>query len=191
MRRAADSPPPRISRQLTSWWRGKDSNLRRHEPADLQSAPVGRLGTPPPKCEPRILISHPAGVNGKRTRNQCASSGAVLSVRPDHPARPRAGIPIYKEWPVDPRRTSAPVGQDRQPRRPRVRVVVDLHARPSSRAAMRSAVIRRRTASSRPASRAPSRYRRRTHGPRCGASCSLPRATGAARPAGVPRGWRS
>src|SRR4051812_8111651 len=29
------------------WWRGKDSNLRRRKPADLQSAPVGRLGTPP------------------------------------------------------------------------------------------------------------------------------------------------
>ena len=29
------------------WWRGKDSNLRRHKPADLQSAPFGRSGTPP------------------------------------------------------------------------------------------------------------------------------------------------
>ncbi len=29
------------------WWRGEDSNLRRRKPADLQSAPVGRLGTPP------------------------------------------------------------------------------------------------------------------------------------------------
>src|SRR6185437_14584099 len=32
-----------------AWWRGKDSNLRRRKPADLQSAPVGRLGTPPRK----------------------------------------------------------------------------------------------------------------------------------------------
>ena len=39
------SPPPRPSK----WWRGKDSNLRRRKPADLQSAPVGRLGTPPRK----------------------------------------------------------------------------------------------------------------------------------------------
>ena len=30
-----------------SWWREVDSNHRRHEPADLQSAPVGRLGIPP------------------------------------------------------------------------------------------------------------------------------------------------
>ena len=30
-----------------TWWAGKDSNLRRHKPADLQSAPFGRLGTDP------------------------------------------------------------------------------------------------------------------------------------------------
>src|SRR3954470_17873935 len=46
------------------WWRGKDSNLRRRKPADLQSAPVGRLGTPPGKNEPRILVTPPRGVNG-------------------------------------------------------------------------------------------------------------------------------
>src|SRR5215831_4902503 len=44
------------------WWRGKDSNLRRRKPADLQSAPVGRLGTPP-QNEPRILILPRRGVN--------------------------------------------------------------------------------------------------------------------------------
>src|ERR1700756_4747091 len=44
------------------WWRGKDSNLRRRKPADLQSAPVGRLGTPP-QNEPRILILRWRGVN--------------------------------------------------------------------------------------------------------------------------------
>ena len=32
---------------LLTWWAGKDSNLRRHKPADLQSAPFGRLGTDP------------------------------------------------------------------------------------------------------------------------------------------------
>src|SRR5438067_3319158 len=31
----------------TEMWRGKDSNLRRRKPADLQSAPFGRSGTPP------------------------------------------------------------------------------------------------------------------------------------------------
>ena len=30
----------------TEWW-GKDSNLRRPKPTDLQSAPFGRFGTPP------------------------------------------------------------------------------------------------------------------------------------------------
>jgi hypothetical protein len=54
-------PPPS---HKTKWWRGKDSNLRRRKPADLQSAPVGRLGTPPGKNEPRILVSTPRSVNG-------------------------------------------------------------------------------------------------------------------------------
>jgi cyclic-di-GMP-binding protein len=34
------------------WWAGKDSNLRRHKPADLQSAPFGRLGTDPQGIKP-------------------------------------------------------------------------------------------------------------------------------------------
>src|SRR2546425_6287904 len=38
-----------------SWWRGKDSNLRRRKPADLQSAPFGRSGTPP-VCQPILRI---------------------------------------------------------------------------------------------------------------------------------------
>src|SRR5690349_13941173 len=37
---------PRLSKAPPEWW-GKDSNLRRLSPADLQSAPVGHLGTPP------------------------------------------------------------------------------------------------------------------------------------------------
>ena len=31
----------------SEWWREVDSNHRRRKPADLQSAPVGRLGIPP------------------------------------------------------------------------------------------------------------------------------------------------
>ena len=38
-----DSPFPAF------WWREVDSNHRRRKPADLQSAPVGRLGIPPTK----------------------------------------------------------------------------------------------------------------------------------------------
>ena len=37
---------------LLTWWAGKDSNLRRHKPADLQSAPFGRLGTDPQALKP-------------------------------------------------------------------------------------------------------------------------------------------
>ena len=50
------------------WWRGKDSNLRRHKPADLQSAPVGRLGTPPAN-EPRIFGPGARTVNGLGARS--------------------------------------------------------------------------------------------------------------------------
>ena len=33
--------------RLLNLWAGKDLNLRRQMPADLQSAPFGRLGTDP------------------------------------------------------------------------------------------------------------------------------------------------
>jgi hypothetical protein len=42
----SEPPQPRC-RTTDFWWREVDSNHRRHEPADLQSAPVGRLGIPP------------------------------------------------------------------------------------------------------------------------------------------------
>ncbi len=35
------------------WWREVDSNHRRRKPADLQSAPVGRLGIPPVVAQTR------------------------------------------------------------------------------------------------------------------------------------------
>ena len=35
------------------WWREKDSNLRRHKSADLQSALVGRLSIPPTQAKTR------------------------------------------------------------------------------------------------------------------------------------------
>src|SRR5262249_5414532 len=42
-------PPSNVVRlpPHACWWRGKDSNLRRHKPADLQSAPFGHSGTSP------------------------------------------------------------------------------------------------------------------------------------------------
>src|ERR1700751_1075978 len=59
----ARTPPP-----PTGWWRWKDSNLRRRKPADLQSAPVGRLGTPP-QNGPRFVISEGRGVNASLARD--------------------------------------------------------------------------------------------------------------------------
>jgi hypothetical protein len=51
------------------WW-GKDSNLRRREPADLQSAPVGRLGTPPRLTSPHANAALVGRADGEtRTRN--------------------------------------------------------------------------------------------------------------------------
>ena len=37
------------------WWRGEDSNLRRHKPADLQSAPFGHSGTSPNSFTPKPM----------------------------------------------------------------------------------------------------------------------------------------
>ena len=62
--------PPLSTR--TAWW-GKDSNLRRREPADLQSAPVGHLGTPPIVSRRPSRLEHPGDslrADGEnRTRN--------------------------------------------------------------------------------------------------------------------------
>src|SRR5438034_11290915 len=54
----ADALPTEL-RPRAEWW-GKDSNLRRLTPADLQSAPFGRSGTPPRQrlgSPPRALPS--------------------------------------------------------------------------------------------------------------------------------------
>src|ERR1041384_8209435 len=84
------------------WWRGKDSNLRRRKPADLQSAPVGRLGTPPRKNEPRILVSTPWSVNGfGATFAETAGPGKPRIRRAFcDPARRLAGpaCPYIKVW---------------------------------------------------------------------------------------------
>jgi hypothetical protein len=66
-----------------SWWRGEDSNLRRHKPADLQSAPFGRSGTSPRDSShrarrPRSLRFYAVGrtsADGEnRTRNLLITS---------------------------------------------------------------------------------------------------------------------
>src|SRR3954454_2468890 len=38
---------PRVARQGEAWWGKKDSNLRSHTAADLQSAPFATRDTPP------------------------------------------------------------------------------------------------------------------------------------------------
>ena len=70
-----------------SWWREVDSNHRRRKPADLQSAPVGRLGIPPivsrglpqglPK-EPAILTPSGEAVNARRANFASTSPAQTL-----------------------------------------------------------------------------------------------------------------
>src|SRR5205823_14186000 len=43
-----------ISRAISNWWGRKDSNLRSHEAADLQSAPFATRDTPPGSTGIRI-----------------------------------------------------------------------------------------------------------------------------------------
>src|SRR5690606_33187322 len=58
--------------RFDDWWREVDSNHRRRKPADLQSAPVGRLGIPPvieePVKQPVILEVGGGHVNAFRKR---------------------------------------------------------------------------------------------------------------------------
>src|SRR6266568_5299636 len=60
------------------WW-GKDSNLRRLTPADLQSAPFGHSGTPPRR---------------QRSRPPVASIVASLPLT-THPAVPTRGVCVF------------------------------------------------------------------------------------------------
>ena len=61
---ARRKPRPVIASQgpFVGWWRVKDSNLGRHQPTDLQSAPIGRSGNPP----------------GGRVRRPCATIHRVM-----------------------------------------------------------------------------------------------------------------
>ncbi len=82
-----------------SWWRGEDSNLRRDDPADLQSAPFDRFGTSPR----RALRGRE--LPGWRLRDPCA----IQDPRPSPRGRgQRRGLP----YPDPPRRCSD------QPRHP-------------------------------------------------------------------------
>ena len=70
------------------WWRGEDSNLRRHKPADLQSAPVGRFGTSP--CtfgsRPELWPIKRSKREGDPCRLPIFSCNAWIQPRPRPPA---------------------------------------------------------------------------------------------------------
>ena len=58
----------------TWWWAGEDSNLRRRTPADLQSAPFGRLGTDPVALLGRVaILSIAFPGHARRTQRHVAS----------------------------------------------------------------------------------------------------------------------
>ena len=84
---------PRGTRQI--WWREVDSNHRRHKPADLQSAPVGRLGIPPAN-EPAILAASPVGVNdqSQTLKRKCRTSPSRTTYSlPSRRSRPASRAP--------------------------------------------------------------------------------------------------
>jgi hypothetical protein len=82
---------------LSSWWREVDSNHRRREPADLQSAPVGRLGISP--CtEPRIFLSRGIHCQGLDAAKSCARCTGVARRR----FRPWAATGIGRLRPPSP-----------------------------------------------------------------------------------------
>src|SRR2546422_9144416 len=61
------------------WW-GKDSNLRRLTPADLQSAPFGHSGTPPRRQRsrsPRSLFRPPPPAPSDNAPRVSQSAGCV------------------------------------------------------------------------------------------------------------------
>lgn len=108
-------------RILQFWWREVDSNHRRRKPADLQSAPVGRLGIPP------ILPARPGGAGVKQPEILAPDRGGVNGQSPVFPSR-TAGAALAPA-----RRTDCPRRCDR-----RARIVAGLrrhgkHCRASQR----------------------------------------------------------
>src|SRR5262249_4298280 len=84
-----DMLPPLRERRPRRAWRGEDSNLRRHTPADLQSAPFGRLGTSPHDRSLRLSLRRQFEAKAS------TSPGAGLNRRP----RPYQGRALPTELP--------------------------------------------------------------------------------------------
>src|SRR5262245_20811875 len=82
---------PHEDLRATAWWRGKDSNLRRRTPADLQSAPFGRSGTPP-RHDPAPGACRPGRSVRRREDHPDGRFGGLLSWRRDSNPQP----PHYK-----------------------------------------------------------------------------------------------
>lgn len=121
-------PTSRNAKLRCSWWREVDSNHRRREPADLQSAPVGRLGIPP--NEPCILYRIDRHVNGGFREAALPDGWSLQSgPRPVLPWQPSAGprpAPAKRKGRPDPSgrpqgsaclSVSCGTGPSRQPRR--------------------------------------------------------------------------
>ena len=70
---------------IPCWWREVDSNHRRRKPADLQSAPVGRLGIPPTKNA--YCRGHPEDCQQFLGMNLLPSVPEVVRFNPDCGAR--------------------------------------------------------------------------------------------------------
>src|SRR5688572_17289313 len=73
---------PSLPERVPPWW-GKDSNLRRLAPADLQSAPFGHLGTPPCPARRRCIPSIPAAPRAdgeNRTRNRLITNQVLCQL---------------------------------------------------------------------------------------------------------------
>ena len=105
--------PLQLETTTENWWREVDSNHRRRKPADLQSAPVGRLGIPPivldgepkPSKEPAILTTRRRTVNafvqkfGQTLKRKCSTSPSCtrysLPSRRRRPASRAPASPLY------------------------------------------------------------------------------------------------
>ena len=75
----------RIIGLLLKWWWGKDSNLGRRKPADLQSALVDRLSIPPfPACPPGNPNGARGGTRTRKDLSTCTSSMRVCQFH--HPS---------------------------------------------------------------------------------------------------------
>ena len=102
-------PPQSRWPDFQNWWREVDSNHRRHEPADLQSAPVGRLGIPPKfliylrlllLLPGRWIYSPPSDRRAVRSRSlqrSCRTKSKVAVINALQPVQLAASVSVCTE----------------------------------------------------------------------------------------------